>query len=115
LIAKECVMLTRKLVFAVVIAALPMSAAFADDGDRTAPPSGQTATGAGDTTATVVKPLPSRPFEGLATDAPFSPTGTSELGKDGLSLVTEPARPCSVTAQETDGTTTCIGIPKGRR
>ena len=33
----------------------------------------------------------------------------------GLSTVIVAARPCGVAARETDGTTTCIGIPKQRR
>jgi hypothetical protein len=55
------------------------------------------------------------PIQGLSDNAPFSPTGWSRPGPDGLSTVIVAARPCSLAARETDGTTTCIGIPKQRR
>jgi hypothetical protein len=55
------------------------------------------------------------PVQGLANDAPFSPTGLSRTGPDGQATVIVAARPCGVAARETDGTTTCIGIPKQRR
>ena len=45
----------------------------------------------------------------------LSTTGLSRPGPDGVSTVTVDARPCSVAAHETDGTTTCIGIPKRSR
>jgi hypothetical protein len=44
-----------------------------------------------------------------------STTGLSQPGPDGLSTVTVGARPCGVAAHETDGTTTCIGIPTRSR
>jgi hypothetical protein len=37
--------------------------------------------------------------------------GRDEVGPDGISTKVVRAAPCSTTAQETDGTTTCIGIP----
>jgi hypothetical protein len=46
--------------------------------------------------------------------APFSPTGLSRPGTDGVSTVIVEARPCSVAAHETDGFTTCVGIPRKR-
>jgi hypothetical protein len=45
----------------------------------------------------------------------LSTTGLSRPGPDGVSTVTVGARPCGVAAHETDGTTTCIGIPKRSR
>jgi hypothetical protein len=50
--------------------------------------------------------------QGIAEQAPFSPTGLARPGPDGVSTVIVAARPCGVAAHETDGTTTCIGIPE---
>jgi hypothetical protein len=56
-----------------------------------------------------------RPAVGGSADfAPFSPTGMSQPGPDGVSTVIVEARPCSVAAHETDGFTTCVGIPRKR-
>jgi|SRR5258706_9991926 hypothetical protein len=49
--------------------------------------------------------------QGVAEQAQFSPTGLARPGPDGVSTVIVAARPCGVAAHETDGTTTCIGIP----
>jgi hypothetical protein len=38
-------------------------------------------------------------------------TGLNEVGSDGISTKTVPAKPCTTYARETDGTTTCVGIP----
>jgi hypothetical protein len=46
-------------------------------------------------------------------DPDASGPGLAETGPDGSTKIV-PARPCSAAAHETDGTTTCIGIP-GRR
>jgi hypothetical protein len=53
-------------------------------------------------------------IKGIDEQAPFSATGLARPGPDGVSTVTVAARPCSVAARETDGTTTCIGIPEER-
>jgi hypothetical protein len=45
----------------------------------------------------------------------LSTTGLLRPGPDGVSTVTVDARRCGVAAHETDGTTTCIGIPKRSR
>jgi hypothetical protein len=45
----------------------------------------------------------------------LSTTGLARPGPDGVSTVTVAPRPCGVAAHETDGTTTCIGIPHRRR
>jgi hypothetical protein len=37
--------------------------------------------------------------------------GRDEVGPDGISTKVVRAAPCSTAARETDGTTTCIGIP----
>jgi hypothetical protein len=47
-------------------------------------------------------------------DQDSSPTGLARIADDGVSTRIVPARPCSKAARETDGTTTCVGIP-GRR
>jgi hypothetical protein len=62
------------------------------------------------TTAASKKPVQ---FQGLTGDE-FSPTGLSRPGADGISTVIVEARPCSLAARETDGTTTCVGIPRKR-
>jgi hypothetical protein len=56
-------------------------------------------------------PTASNEVQGVAEEAPLSPTGLSRPGPDGVSTVIVAARPCGVAAHETDGTTTCIGIP----
>jgi hypothetical protein len=48
--------------------------------------------------------------QGVAEAAPFSSTGLSRPGPDGVSTMIVAARACGVAAHETDGTTTCIGI-----
>jgi hypothetical protein len=55
------------------------------------------------------------PGHGLPGDAPFSTTGFSRPGPDGALTMIVKARPCSAAARETDGFTTCIGIPNKRR
>jgi hypothetical protein len=49
--------------------------------------------------------------QGFAEQEQISPTGRAVPGPDGVSTRIVPARPCSVAARETDGTTTCVGIP----
>jgi hypothetical protein len=52
-----------------------------------------------------------------ATPQPGSPllpgtqTGLDKVAEDGVSTKTVKAVPCSTFARETDGTTTCVGIP----
>jgi hypothetical protein len=45
---------------------------------------------------------------------PNSQTGRDIVASDGVSTETVRAVPCSTAARETDGTTTCIGIPSAR-
>jgi hypothetical protein len=52
-------------------------------------------------------------FQGLTGDEPFSATGLSRPGPDGSTVIVK-ARPCGVAAHETDGITTCVGIPNKR-
>jgi hypothetical protein len=107
-------MVTRSiagLAFALLLTGTPIQSVLAEDSSppASAPVAGRSLAGQPG------EPSLSRPFEGLSTDAPFTPTGTAELARDGLSLVDGPARPCGEAAHETDGTTTCIGIPPKRR
>jgi hypothetical protein len=55
-------------------------------------------------------------LQGMAEEqAQLSTTGLARPGPDGVSTVIVAPRPCGVAAHETDGTTTCIGIPSRRR
>jgi len=56
-------------------------------------------------------PTAPKDVQGVAEEGPISPTGLSKPGPDGVSTVIVAARSCGVAAHETDGTTTCIGIP----
>jgi hypothetical protein len=57
------------------------------------------------------------PPRAVATPQPGSPllpgtqTGLDKIAEDGVSTKTVKAVPCSTFARETDGTTTCVGIP----
>jgi hypothetical protein len=51
---------------------------------------------------------------GAAEFPPDTTTGLATTAADGVSTKIVPARPCSTAARETDGTTTCIGIPSRR-
>lgn len=46
---------------------------------------------------------------------PGNQTGLDKVADDGISTKTVKAVPCSTAARETDGTTTCVGIPAGKR
>ena len=46
---------------------------------------------------------------------PGKDTGLDKVADDGISTKTVRAVPCSKAARETDGTTTCVGIPDGSR
>jgi hypothetical protein len=61
-------------------------------------------------------PPPNAPLavQGVAAEEPFSATGLAKPGADGVTTKIVPARPCSRAAKETDGTTTCVGIPDRR-
>jgi hypothetical protein len=49
--------------------------------------------------------------QGVAEQPVSSSTGLAKPSADGTSTKIVPARPCSTAARETDGTTTCVGIP----
>jgi hypothetical protein len=53
---------------------------------------------------------PNRPFGGSVPEVYPGP-GLDKVGPDGMSTKVVKAVPCSTAARETDGTTTCIGIP----
>jgi hypothetical protein len=53
---------------------------------------------------------PNKPSGGAVPDVYPGP-GRDEVGPDGISTKVVKAAPCGTTAQETDGATTCIGIP----
>jgi hypothetical protein len=46
---------------------------------------------------------------------PISQTGRVIVASDGVSTKIVKAVPCSTAARETDGTTTCVGIPARRK
>jgi hypothetical protein len=73
---------------------------------------GQTATPNGYTGAHVPAPapgtVPNPPVGGPLPPAVTGP-GLNIVGRDGVSTKTVRAVPCSTVAQETDGTTTCVG------
>jgi hypothetical protein len=56
---------------------------------------------------------PSR-FEHVAEQPPSSTVGRAVSGPDGVSTRIVSPRPCGTAAHETDGTTTCVGIPARR-
>jgi hypothetical protein len=53
--------------------------------------------------------------QGIAENQTFSRSGRSTVADDGVSTKIVPAKPCSSAARETDGTTSCVGIPSRRR
>jgi hypothetical protein len=80
----------------------------------------------GDTTGTignspsppaVGKSAPVAPaaVQGIAENQTFSRSGRATVADDGVSTKIVPAKPCASAARETDGTTTCVGIPLRRR
>jgi hypothetical protein len=61
-------------------------------------------------------PGPSAPTAAKAPEVggplnPATDAGLAKVAPDGVSTVIVPAVPCSRSARETDGTTTCVGIP----
>jgi hypothetical protein len=79
--------------------------------------------GMGDSTgsppAVAPPPSPTVPITGAAPSEgtawlPGTTTGLDKVGDDGVSTKTVRAIPCAAAAKETDGATTCIGIPDER-
>jgi hypothetical protein len=58
---------------------------------------------------TGLPPAP-RSVQGVAAEPAPSTVGLAQSGRDGSTVIVKP-RPCGVAAHETDGVTTCIGIP----
>ena len=52
--------------------------------------------------------------QGIAEQPASSTVGLAQPGPDGVSTRTVEPRPCGTAAHETDGTTTCVGIPGNR-
>jgi len=50
-------------------------------------------------------------IEGAAEQSPSSMVGLAKPGPDGVSTEIVAPRRCGVAAHETDGTTTCVGLP----
>jgi hypothetical protein len=58
---------------------------------------------------------PVAPGQGISVQAQASSrTGLAVPAEDGVSTKIVPAKPCSTAARETDGSTTCVGIPSRR-
>jgi hypothetical protein len=76
------------------------------------PPPGSTDGASPSATGQAQPPVAQRPVVGIAEERPTPTTGLAVLAADGVSTRTVAARPCGLAAHETDGTTTCIGIPK---
>jgi hypothetical protein len=80
----------------------------------------QTPSTTGSTTAAppaATSASPGVPISGAAPEVgspqnPGTTVGRSRVAEDGVSTKTDKAVPCSTAARETDGFTTCIGIPE---
>ena len=79
----------------------------------TAPAFGQTAIPSGYNgayaSARALGAVPNPPVAGSLPEAVTGP-GLNIVGRDGVSTKTVRAVPCSTVSQETDGTTTCMGL-----
>lgn len=62
-------------------------------------------------TATQDHPAVPKSVQGIAEQSPAATVGLAKPGPDGVSTVTVAPKPCSAAAHETDGTTTCVGLP----
>ena len=113
----------RAPILALLAVILPVGLALAQgavpDSGAAAPPTGTGMPGVGAPPSTSAPPPPitgqSAPpapstVQGIAEEAPSSTVGLSQPAPDGSTKIV-PARRCSTAARETDGTTTCIGIP----
>jgi hypothetical protein len=75
----------------------------------------QTPAATGDPTAPAVTAPPSTVGVAPPVGSPLHPgttVGLDKVGDDGISTKPVKAVPCSTAARETDGSTTCIGIPE---
>lgn len=94
------------LIAAVAVTMLPL-AGFAQQSPGTVPPPSTVgvAPSAPGSPGPDVVPQPGGPLN------PGAQTGRDVVASDGISTKTVKAVPCSTVARETDGSTTCIGIP----
>ena len=90
------------LIAAVAVTMLPL-AGFAQQG--TVPSASTVGVAPAGSPGPDVVPQPGGPLN------PGTQTGRDVVASDGISTKTVKAVPCSSVARETDGTTTCIGIP----
>jgi hypothetical protein len=79
-----------------------------------------TETVGGSPPAAIIPPSGGVPIVGAAPPPggaylPARDTGLDKVADDGVSTKTVRAVPCSTAARETDGTTTCVGIPDRSR
>jgi hypothetical protein len=54
-------------------------------------------------------------LNGPLPEADAGAPGLNKVAPDGVSSKTVRAVPCSTAARDTDGSTTCIGIPEGKK
>jgi hypothetical protein len=78
------------------------------------------AAGVGSPPAAAAPPSAGVPIVGAAPPVgsplfPGTDRGLDKVAEDGISTQTVRAVPCSIAARETDGTTTCVGIPDRSR
>jgi hypothetical protein len=99
---QEALMRGIALIAAVAVTMLPL-AGFAQQG--TVPSASTVGVAPAGSPGPDVVPEPGGPLN------PGSQTGRDVVASDGISTKTVKAVPCSTVARETDGTTTCIGIP----
>ena len=90
------------LIAAVAVTMLPL-AGFAQQG--TVPSASTVGVAPAGSPGSDVVPQPSGPLN------PGTQTGRDVVASDGISTKTIKAVPCGTVARETDGSTTCIGIP----
>jgi hypothetical protein len=96
----------RTVVLALLAAILPLGFALAQGG-----PSNEPAAAPPPPITGQSSPLSPAAAQESAGQAPGSTVGLSRTAPDGSTKIV-PARPCSAAARETDGTTTCVGIPR---
>ena len=104
----------RVITLGLLAVILPVGLALAQGSDvpsgSVGAPSGMAGVGSPPITGQAAPPAPTA-VQGVAEEAPSSTVGMSRPAPDGSTKIV-PARRCSTAAHETDGTTTCIGIPE---
>jgi len=92
------------LIAAVAVTMLPL-AGFAQQSPGTVPSETTVGVAPAGSPGSDVVPQPGGPL------SPGTQTGRDVVASDGISTKTVKAVPCGTAARETDGSTTCIGIP----